>query len=78
MAFFTMMAVLTIMYMAANFGKKEIGLKDEVLIPTILIIQLVGVAGSIHRSIIASLWEYGSYDAFGHYLDRNLRGSILC
>jgi MFS transporter, UMF1 family len=39
--------VLTVMYMAANFGKKELGLADEVLIPTILIIQLVGVAGSI-------------------------------
>jgi UMF1 family MFS transporter len=45
--FFTMMAVLTVMYMAANFGKKELGLKDEVLIPTILIIQLVGVIGAI-------------------------------
>ena len=45
--FFIMMAVLTVMYMAANFGKKELGLKDEVLIPTILIIQLVGVIGSI-------------------------------
>lgn len=45
--FFTMMAVLTIMYMAANFGKKELGLDDKVLIPTILIIQLVGVGGSI-------------------------------
>ena len=45
--FFTMMAVLTVMYMAANFGKKELGLADEVLIPTILIIQLVGVLGSI-------------------------------
>ncbi|MEZ5173826.1 MAG: MFS transporter, partial [Bacteroidia bacterium] len=45
--FFTMMAVLTVMYMAANFGKKELQLDDKVLIPTILIIQLVGVAGSI-------------------------------
>lgn len=45
--FFIMMAVLTVMYMAANFGKKELGLEDEVLIPTILIIQLVGIIGSI-------------------------------
>ena len=45
--FFTMMAVLTVMYMAANFGKKELGLQDKVLIPTILIIQLVGVVGAI-------------------------------
>jgi UMF1 family MFS transporter len=42
-----MMAVLTVMYMAANFGKKELGLQDKVLIPTILIIQLVGVVGAI-------------------------------
>jgi UMF1 family MFS transporter len=45
--FFTMMAVLTVMYMAANFGKKELGLKDEVLIPTILIIQFVGIVGAL-------------------------------
>jgi len=45
--FFTMMAVLTVMYMAANFGKKELGLKDEVLIPTILIIQVVGIVGAL-------------------------------
>lgn len=45
--FFTMMAVLTVMYMAANFGKKELGLEDSVLIPTVLIIQLVGVLGAL-------------------------------
>ena len=45
--FFTMMGVLTVMYMAANFGKKELNLTDEVLIPTILIIQLVGVVGAL-------------------------------
>jgi UMF1 family MFS transporter len=45
--FFTMMAVLTVMYMAANFGKKELGLRDEVLIPTILIIQVVGIVGAL-------------------------------
>lgn len=59
--FFTMMAVLTIMYMAANFGKKEIGLKDEVLIPTILIIQLVGVAGSISFAKLSK--RYGNMEA---------------
>lgn len=59
--FFTMMAVLTIMYMAANFGKKEIGLKDEVLIPTILIIQLVGVAGSIGFARLSR--RYGNMEA---------------
>ena len=45
--FFTLMGVLTVMYMAANYGKKELRLDDKTLIPTILIIQLVGVAGSI-------------------------------
>lgn len=45
--FFMMMAVLTIMYMAANFAKKEIGIDDKLLIPTILIIQVVGIIGAI-------------------------------
>jgi UMF1 family MFS transporter len=52
--FFTMMAVLTVMYMAANFGKKELQLDDKVLIPTILIIQLVGVAGSFGFAWLSS------------------------
>lgn len=45
--FFTMMSVLTVMYMAANFGKKEIGLDDKVLIPTVLLIQLLGIVGAL-------------------------------
>ncbi len=45
--FFTMMAVLTIMYMAANFGKKELGLSDSVLIPTVLLIQFLGILGAV-------------------------------
>lgn len=44
--FFMMMGLLTVMFMAASFGEKELGLKDEVLIPTILIIQLVGMFGA--------------------------------
>ncbi len=59
--FFTMMAVLTVMYMAANFGKKELGLKDEVLIPTVLIIQLVGVVGSIGFARLSK--RYGNMEA---------------
>jgi UMF1 family MFS transporter len=42
------------MYMAANFGKKELQLDDKVLIPTILIIQLVGVAGSFGFAWLSS------------------------
>jgi UMF1 family MFS transporter len=45
--FFIMMAVLTVMYMAANFGKKELNLDDKILIPTVLLIQLIGIIGSI-------------------------------
>jgi MFS transporter, UMF1 family len=44
--FFMMMGLLTTMFMAATYGGKEIGLKDDVLIPTILIIQLVGMLGA--------------------------------
>jgi UMF1 family MFS transporter len=44
--FFVMMGLLTVMFMAATYGEKELGLKDNILIPTILIIQLVGMFGS--------------------------------
>jgi MFS transporter, UMF1 family len=44
--FFFMMGLLSVMLMAAAFGKKQVGLDDNVLIPTILLIQLVGMAGA--------------------------------
>ncbi|HNW75857.1 MAG TPA: MFS transporter [Bacteroidales bacterium] len=44
--FFMMMGLLTVMFMAATYGEKELGLSDEVLIPTILVIQLVGMFGA--------------------------------
>jgi UMF1 family MFS transporter len=44
--FFFMMGLLSIMFMATNFGKKVIGLDDNILIPTLLIIQLVGMFGA--------------------------------
>jgi len=45
--FFMMMGVLTTMFMAATYGEKEMGLKEDVLIPTILVIQLVGMLGAV-------------------------------
>lgn len=44
--FFVMMGILTTMFMAATFGEKELGLKEGVLIPTILAIQLVAMFGA--------------------------------
>lgn len=44
--FFLMMGLLTTMFMAATYGEKEIGLKEDVLIPTVLSIQLVGMGGA--------------------------------
>jgi UMF1 family MFS transporter len=44
--FFIMMGLLTVMFMAATYGEKELGLKEDVLIPTILVIQLVGMFGA--------------------------------
>jgi len=44
--FFVMMGILTTMFMAANFGGKELGLKEGVLIPTIMGIQLVAMFGA--------------------------------
>lgn len=44
--FFVMMGLLTTMFMAATYGEKEIGLKEDVLIPIVLVIQLVGMLGA--------------------------------
>lgn len=44
--FFMTMGLLTVMFMAATYGTKELGLGDEVLIPTILLIQLIGMFGA--------------------------------
>ena len=44
--FFMMMGTLTTMFMAATYGEKELGLKEDVLIPTILVIQLIGMVGA--------------------------------
>ena len=44
--FFMTMGLLTVMFMAATYGTKELGLSDEILIPTILLIQLIGMFGA--------------------------------
>lgn len=44
--FFMMMGLLTVMFMAATYGEKELGFKEDVLIPTVLLIQLVGMLGA--------------------------------
>jgi len=44
--FFMTMGLLTVMFMAATYGEKALGLKENVLIPTILVIQLVGMFGA--------------------------------
>jgi UMF1 family MFS transporter len=44
--FFMTMGLLTVMFMAATYGTKELGLQDKILIPTILLIQLVGIFGA--------------------------------
>lgn len=56
--FFYSMGVQTVMLVAASFGKKELGLETSQLITTILIIQLVAIAGAY---IMAKLSEkYGN------------------
>lgn len=44
--FFMIMGVLNVMFMSAIYGKKELLLDDKILIPTILLIQLVGMVGA--------------------------------
>lgn len=56
--FFYSMGVQTVMYMAATFGDKELGLPGDQLIKTILIIQIVAIAGSYFFAFISK--KYGN------------------
>lgn len=51
--FFYNMGVQTVLYLATIFGDKELGLSSELLIATILVLQLVAVAGSYLFSFIS-------------------------
>jgi UMF1 family MFS transporter len=44
--FFYIMGVQTVMFMAASFGEKEVGMEMSHLIITILIVEYVGIAGA--------------------------------
>jgi len=52
--FFITMGLLTVMFMAATYGEKQLGLSEEILISTILLIQLVGMAGAYLFAWISS------------------------
>ncbi|MCE7056521.1 MFS transporter [Algoriphagus sp. AGSA1] len=54
--FFYSMGVQTVMYLAATFGDKELGLPGDQLILTILIIQLVAIAGSYFFAFISKTY----------------------
>jgi len=53
--FFYSAGLMTVMYLAATFGDKELGLASHKLILTILIIQLVGIAGSYFFAFLSKL-----------------------
>lgn len=44
--FFYIMGVQTVLFMAGSFGEKEVGLNIKQLIPTVLILQFVGIASA--------------------------------
>jgi MFS transporter, UMF1 family len=51
--FFYSMGVQTVMYLAASFGDKELGLPGDQLILTVLIIQIVAIGGSYFFAFIS-------------------------
>lgn len=59
--FFYNMGVQTVMYLAAIFGEVELRLPSEVLIITVLIIQLVAIAGAYTFSKLSA--KYGNIRA---------------
>jgi UMF1 family MFS transporter len=57
--FFMTMGVLTVMFMASGYGKKQVGLDDTFLIPVILLLQFVGILGA---------WMFAKLsDRFGNF-----------
>ena len=57
--FFYNMGVQTIMLVATNFGKEELKLDTTTLIITVVIIQLVAIAGAIGMSRLSD--KYGNF-----------------
>jgi UMF1 family MFS transporter len=53
--FFYSMGVQTVMYLAASFGDKELGLPGDQLILTVLIIQFVAIGGSYLFAFISKI-----------------------
>lgn len=43
---FIMMGLFAVMFMASTYGQKQVGLDQKVLIPTILLIQILGMLGA--------------------------------
>lgn len=54
--FFYSMGVQTVMYLAASFGDKELGLPGDQLILTVLIIQFVAIGGSYLFAYVSKLF----------------------
>lgn len=54
--FFYSMGVQTVMYLAASFGDKELGLPGDQLILTVLIIQFVAIGGSYLFAYVSKIF----------------------
>ncbi|MFD2203941.1 MFS transporter [Shivajiella indica] len=54
--FFYSMGVQTVLYLAASFGEKELGMPGNLLILTVLIIQIVAIGGSFLFAFLSKLY----------------------
>lgn len=54
--FFYSMGVQTVLYLAASFGDKELGMPGDQLILTVLIIQIVAIGGSYLFAYLSSVY----------------------
>ena len=54
--FFYIMGVQTVMFMAASYGEKELGLEFEQLLITVLILEYVGIAGAFLFARLSTKW----------------------
>ncbi len=54
--FFYIMGVQTVMFMAASFGEKEVGMGVEELIFTVLILEYIGILGAFLFAWLSKKW----------------------
>jgi UMF1 family MFS transporter len=64
---------------ATLFGSQQLGLPDDKLIITVVIIQLVSIPGAMSMSVIVrKIWKPTCFGGYGFVLDYHLYLCLQC